>query len=129
MAIPMSDLDEVSQLMQHYVDGADGDVALLRRIFHPSARMIGQWAGHEVEVPIDDFYAEVEANPGMAGPDYQATVRSIDLTGDVGVAVLVETDYFGCDFVDYFTVARIEGTWRITQKSYAVTGGPTAEGG
>ena len=31
------------------------------------------------------------------------------LVGDAGVAVLVETDYFGCDFVDFFTVARIGG--------------------
>ena len=43
--------------------------------------------------------------------------------GDAGVAVLVETDYFGCDFVDFFTVARIDGRWWITNKTYAHTGG------
>ena len=37
--------------------------------------------------------------------------------------MLVETDYFGCDFVDYFTVARINGRWWITNKTYAHTGG------
>jgi hypothetical protein len=39
------------------------------------------------------------------------------------VAVLVEHDYLGCDFVDYFTVARIDGRWWITNKTYAHTGG------
>ena len=43
--------------------------------------------------------------------------------GDAGVAVLVETDYLGCDFVDYFSVARIDGRWQITNKTYAHTGG------
>ena len=129
MTTPISDLDEVARLVQKYVDGAGGDVDLLREAFHPSARMVGKWGDHPVDVPIADFIGEVEANPHMAGPAYGATVRSIDLTGDVGVAVLVETDYLGCDFVDYFTVARLDGRWQITQKSYAVTGGlpPTSE--
>ncbi|MGL6112026.1 MAG: nuclear transport factor 2 family protein [Rubrivivax sp.] len=29
----------------------------------------------------------------------------------------------GCDFVDYFSVARIDGCWQITNKTYAHTGG------
>ena len=59
----------------------------------------------------------------VAGPDYQALIRSIDLTGDAGVVILVEKDYFGCDFVDYFSVARTKGVWQIVNKTYQVTGG------
>jgi hypothetical protein len=39
------------------------------------------------------------------------------------VAVLAEEDYLGCDFVDYFSVARIDGRWQIDNKTYAHTGG------
>jgi hypothetical protein len=31
--------------------------------------------------------------------------------------------YLGCDFVDYFSVARISGRWQITNNTYAHTGG------
>lgn len=65
----------------------------------------------------------VRASPGMAGPHYQAIIQNIDLSGNAGVAVLAETDYLGCDFVDYFNVARIDGRWQITNKTYAHTGG------
>jgi hypothetical protein len=65
----------------------------------------------------------VRATPGMAGPDYRAIVQNIDLSGNAGVAVLAETDYLGCDFVDYFAVARIDGRWQITNKTFAHTGG------
>ena len=58
----------------------------------------------------------------------RADIRTIDLVGDAGVAVLVETDYFGCDFVDFFTVARIDGRWWITNKTYAHTGGTPPPG-
>src|SRR5205823_4969194 len=73
--------------------------------------------------PIAQFTALVETQAGLAGPNYRADIRTIDVVGDAGVAVLVETDYFGCDFVDFFTVARIDGRWWITNKTYAHTGG------
>ncbi len=64
----------------------------------------------------------VAAKPGMAGLMYKYYVRSIDLTNDAGVAVIVETDYLGCDFVEYFSVAKIDGKWKITNKTYTCTG-------
>ena len=60
---------------------------------------------------------------GERRPNYRAIIQSIDLSGDAGVAVLAETDYLGCDFVDYFAVARINGRWQITNKTFAHTGG------
>ena len=123
MSTPIQDLEDVRTLIQFYIDGANGDVAKLKQAFHQDARMFGHIGPMDTYVPITDFFAYVEANPGMAGPGYRAIIRSIDLAGDAGVAVLVETDYMGCDFVDYFSVARIKGRWQITNKTYAHTGG------
>ncbi len=117
------DLNEVRALIDLYIEGANGDVDKLRQAFHPSATMMGHIGPMETYIPIDEFFTMTEQQPGAAGPNYQATVRTIDLTGDAGVAVLVESDFLGCDFVDYFTVARIDGRWQITNKTYAHTGG------
>jgi len=119
----LKDLDDVRNVVQLYIDGANGDVAKLERAFHPDARMMGHVGAMDTYVPITEFFKMVKARPGMAGKNYKAIVRSIDLAGDAGVAVLVETDYMGCDFVDYFSVARIDGRWMITNKTYAHTGG------
>ena len=62
-------------------------------------------------------------NPGLAGPNFQAVIRTIDLTADAGVVGLVESDWYSCDFVDYFSVARTNGVWQITNKTYAHMGG------
>ena len=117
------DLDAIEALVQLYVEGSNGDVTKLKEAFHPDARMMGHIGPMETYIPITDFFSMVEANPGMAGPDYRAVIRTIDVAGDAGVAVLVEHDYLGCDFVDYFSVARIDGRWWITNKTYAHTGG------
>ena len=119
----ISDLDAVTELIGLYIDGANGDVAKLEKAFHADAQMMGHIGPMDTYVPIGEFFKMVEAQPGMAGPNYKAVIQSIDLTGDAGVAVLAETDYLGCDFVDYFSVARIDGEWTITNKTYAHTGG------
>ena len=120
----MSDADQVRAVVDLYVEGANGDVAKLEEAFHPDATMSGQLGGgQDLFTPIGDFIAMVGRNPGLAGPSYEARVRTIDVTGDAGVAVLEETDYFGCDFVDYFTLVRTDGAWKITSKTYAHTGG------
>ncbi len=119
----LKDIEDVRALVQLYVDGASGDIDKLRQAFHPDARMFGHIGEMDTYEPITDFIALVESTPGLAGPGYTYDIRTVDVVGDAGVAVLVEADYAGCDFVDYFTVARIDGRWWITGKTYAHTGG------
>jgi hypothetical protein len=119
----LQDIADVRALVQLYVEGANGDGDKMRAAFHPDAHMFGHIGAMDTYEPITDFIATVEAMPGLAGPNYAWDIRSVDLVGDAGVAVLVESDYLGCDFVDFFTVARIDGRWWITGKTYAHTGG------
>ncbi len=129
MASEAADHNEIRDLVQLYIDGADGDVAKLKQAFHDDAHMMGHIGAMDTYVPIAEFFKMVEAQPGLAGPNYTAAIRTIDVTGDAGVAVLVETDWMGCDFTDYFSVARIDGRWQITNKTYSHTGGePPAQG-
>jgi hypothetical protein len=120
----MDDLEAVARVVQLYIDGAAGDVAMLREAFHPDARMFGHIGALEHNVPIGAFIDMVANAPqSPCGPRYRARIVSIDVVGDAGVAVLAEEDYLGCDFVDYFSVARIDGRWQIVNKTYAHTGG------
>ena len=124
----LQDLEDVREIIQLYIDGSNGDVSKLRRAFHPDARMYGHIGPMDTYIPISEFFAMVEAHPGMAGPGYRTVIQSIDITGDAGVAVLAETDFLGCDFVNYFSVARMDGRWQITNKTYAHTGGTPPTG-
>lgn len=123
----LQDIADVRAVIQLYIDGASGDAAKLTEAFHPDARMFGHIGEMATYIPITDFIGMVEGSPSMAGPGYTADIRTVDVVGDAGVAVLVEHDYAGCDFVDYFSVARIDGRWWITNKTYAHTGGSPPE--
>jgi hypothetical protein len=126
----IEDLAVVRALVNLHIEGANGNAAMLEEAFHPQARMAGNAGGfvHD-NVPIGEFISFVAENPGMAGTNYATDVRLVDLRGDAGVAVLVEYDRMDCDFVDYFSVARENDRWWITDKTYACTrfGPPTTD--
>jgi hypothetical protein len=124
MAQHIDDLEAITQVVQLYIDGASGDVAKLREAFDADARMYGHIGSVHHAMPIGGFIDMVaKAKSPLAGPRYRARIVSIEVTGDAGVAVLAEEDYLGCDFVDYFSMARLEGRWKIVNKTYAHTGG------
>ncbi|MBT4099839.1 MAG: hypothetical protein HOC05_24900 [Gemmatimonadetes bacterium] len=119
----LDDLNDVRELIQLYIEGSNGDVGKLEAAFHAEARMFGRLGDNPTSSgPIGDFIEWIGQTPGNAGPNYRADIREIDISGDAGVAILVETDYLGHDFVDYFSVARIDGEWKITNKTYADMG-------
>lgn len=123
MGAYLDDLAEIERIVQLYIDGANGDVDKLEEAFHPDARMFGHIGPMETYVAIQDFFTLVADSPGMAGPNYRARVTSIDVVGDAAIAVLAEEDFMGCEFVNYFSLARIAGRWQIVNKTYAHTGG------
>src|SRR5215216_5293925 len=108
--------------------GGKGDVAKLREAFHKDARMFGSLAGERYDVPIDELFALAESEPADTG-DYRSRVLSVQQTGDAAVGVVAEENYSGTvSFIDYFLLARNEGTWKIVCKLFAHTGGEPPEG-
>jgi putative lumazine-binding protein len=118
----MDDLEAVAAVVQMYVDGAArADVELLRDAFFESARMYGNEDDVHFDVPIQDFFDEVASLP-VPGPRFRSHVVSIDVVGDAGVAVLAEDDYQGMNYVNFFSLVKLEGRWRIANKTFAMTG-------
>jgi hypothetical protein len=123
MASLLEDLTDARKLIHLYINGSNGDVDKLEAAFHTYARMFGRLDDNPTTSgPISDFIEWIGQTPGNAGPNYRVDIRQIDISGDAGVAILVETDYLGHDFVDYFSVVRIDGVWKITNKTYADMG-------
>jgi hypothetical protein len=120
--------DEIGKVLQLYIEGASkGDATKLRQAFHPDARMFGQLAGARVDIPISEFVAMAVGQPADTGA-YRGRVLSVTLIGDAAAAVVAEEGCWGSvSFIDFFTLARIDSTWKIVSKTFAQTGGEMPE--
>lgn len=125
MASTAEATDQITRIVDLYVEGCrEGDAEKLREAFHPDARMWGSLAGARVDIPITDMIAMVDGKPVDVDGSYQARVTSVEQTDDVASVVLEEDGFWGSvSFVDYFSLARVDGAWKIVNKTFAHTGG------
>src|SRR5919199_4116999 len=125
----VSDYDAISRVLELCTEGeAKGDVTKLQEAFHEDARMFGSLAGERFDVPIEELFKLAESEPADTG-NYRSRVLSVQQTGDAAVGVVAEENYWGTvSFIDYFLLARIEGSWKIVSKLFAHTGGEPPEG-
>ncbi|MCJ7832593.1 MAG: nuclear transport factor 2 family protein [Actinobacteria bacterium] len=118
-----ADQEEIAAVVQAYVDGCSRvDVELLRSAFVDSARMYGNFDGTHYDVPIQEFFDDVAGSPAP-GSGYRSHVERVDVVGDGAIAVLAEEDYQGVDYVNLFSLIKVEGRWKITCKTFVAGGG------
>jgi hypothetical protein len=115
----------VADTVQLYIDGvAKGETAKLEQAFHEDARMYGAVDGTRFDVPIAEMISMVGSQPADVDGSFRGSIRTVDEEGDAAVAVVDEDGFWGAlSFVDYFSLARIDGSWKIVNKTFAQTGG------
>jgi hypothetical protein len=125
MASTAQETDQLTRVVELYIEGSrHGDAQKLREAFHPDARMWGSLAGERVDVPITEMIAMIDGKPVDVDGSYQARIASAEQTDDVASVVLEEDGFWGSvSFVDFFSLARIDGTWKIVNKTFLHTGG------
>jgi Putative lumazine-binding len=125
MAVTGSDQVEITRTVDLYVEGMrNGDGAKLREAFHPEAWMFGSIAGTRYDEPIGELIALVDGQPVDVDGSYQARVVALEQVGDAAFAVLEEQGVWGkVSMTDFFTLAQLDGAWKIVNKTFAHTGG------
>jgi hypothetical protein len=120
----IDDYDAICAVIQLCLDGeATGDVAKLQEAFHEDARMFGDLAGTRYDVPIHTLFDMAAESPTDTG-NYQSRIFSVTQLGDVATATVAEEGCWGTvSFVDFLSLCRIEGSWKIVNKTFAHVGG------
>ena len=122
--------EAIEQTVQLYIDGASkGDTAKLLEAFHTEAWMFGSVGGHRYDVPIGQMIEMVAAQPLDSDGSYSARITSVEQVGDAATARIEEDGCWGgVSFVDYLALAKIDGSWKIVNKTFAHTGGEMPAG-
>lgn len=99
---------------------ATGDPEYARKAFHTEGNMIWIRDGKYTVEPFDAFIKRAFTGKPAADEVQRKNgrkIESIDITGDAAVARIV-LDYPAVKFVDYMTLLKINGEWKIVNKSF-----------
>jgi hypothetical protein len=119
-ATPSNQSEEagVREALNHYLQGqATGDGDHFRRAFYPEAKLLFVRDGKLTSVTSEEFAARANGTPAADEAQRRRWIESIDTTGDAAIAKLV-LDYPDVRFVDYMTLLKVDGSWRIINKSF-----------
>jgi hypothetical protein len=125
MATTAQETDQITRAVNLYIEGCrDGDAAKLREAFHPDARMWGSLGGQRFDIPVTEMIAMLDGKPVDVEGSYQTEITSVEQTEDIASVSISEEGFWGTvSFVDFFELARIDGAWKIVNKTFVHTGG------
>lgn len=112
--------------LQHYLDGhATGLGSEHEKVFAPEARLF--WIGDgELQTRTSaEYIAGAPGEPAEDEAERRRRITMVDITGDAAVA-RIELDYPRARIVDYMSLLKIDGEWRIVNKIFHVD--PRPEG-
>jgi hypothetical protein len=123
--------DAIVAVIDLYVEGASkGKLEPLEQAFDARAWMFGAAGGQRMDMPIRQLFELATQMPLDSDGSYRAEVLSVDQVGDAAQVRLAEDGCWGgVSFVDLFTLAKIDGDWKIVNKTFVHTGGEMPSAG
>jgi hypothetical protein len=110
----------VRAALQHYLLGhATGDGAHHEMVFHPEARLFWMRDGALSTRTSAEYIAGASGQPAEDEDQRRREITMVDVTGDAAVAKVV-LDYPNTLFTDYMSLLKIDGEWRIVNKTFTV---------
>ena len=106
--------------LENYLQGhATGNPNFMRKAFHTEGNLIFIRDGKYATRTFADYIAGMNGKPAPDEDKRKRWIESIDIAGNSAVGKIV-LDYPAARFVDYMTLLKIGGEWKIVNKSFYV---------
>ena len=108
----------VRQALEHYLRGhATGQAEHFRKIFHPDAKLFAVRDGKYWQLTSEEYIGRAAGKPADDEAQRKRQIQSVDITGNAAVAKIV-LDYPTVKFTDYMSLLKIDGEWKIVNKTF-----------
>lgn len=110
----------VRAAIEHYFRGhATGDGAHFRNVFHPESKLFFVRDGKFMQWTSEEYIGRASGKPAPDEAERKRVIDWIDVTGDTAV-VKLRLLYPGVTFTDYMSLLKIDGEWKIVNKTFYV---------
>ncbi|HKX84204.1 MAG TPA: nuclear transport factor 2 family protein [Pyrinomonadaceae bacterium] len=115
----MADDRELARVpLDHYLQGhSTGNPEFMRKAFHPEARIMSFRDGKMTNLSVEEFAGRFSGKLAEDEVQRKRTIESIDVFGNAASAKIV-LDYPNIKFTDYMNLLKIDGEWKIVNKSF-----------
>ena len=104
--------------LENYLRGhATGDPEFMRKAFHTEGSLIFIRDGKYTTRSFADYIAGMSGKPAPDEEKRKRWIESVDVAGNAAVGKII-LDYPSGRFVDYMTLLKIGGEWKIVNKSF-----------
>jgi len=104
--------------LDNYIKGhATGNGEFMKKAFHTEGSLIFVRDGKYSTRSFAEYIAGFTGKPAADEKDRKRSIESVDVAGNAAVAKVI-LDYPNVRFVDYFTLLKIDGEWKIVNKSF-----------
>ncbi len=104
--------------LENYLKGhATGDGEYMKKAFHTEGNMIFIREGKYTTRSFADYIAGFTGKPPADEAKRKRWIESVEVSGNAAVGKII-LDYPTVKFVDYMTMLKINGEWKIINKSF-----------
>lgn len=104
--------------LDHYFRGhATGQGEHFRKVFHPDSKLFAVRDGKYWQLTSEEYIARASGKPAPDEAQRKRSIESLDISGNAASAKIV-LDYPQVKFVDYMSLLKIDGEWKIINKTF-----------
>lgn len=104
--------------LENYLKGHEtGKAEYMEKAFHAEGHLMFIREGKYTTRSFKEYIAGMNGETAKDESKRKRTIESIDIAGNAAVAKIV-LDYPGVKFVDYMSLLKIDGEWKIVNKSF-----------
>jgi hypothetical protein len=104
--------------LNNYLQGhATGNPEFILKAFYKDARIMSFRNGKLGNLGVEEFAKLFNGTAAKDEATRKRTIESIDISGNAAIAKIV-LDYPGIKFVDYMSLLKIDGEWKIVNKLF-----------
>ncbi len=104
--------------LENYIKGHEtGDAEYMKKAFHTEGNLIWIRDGKYTTRSFAEYIAGMSGKPAADESKRKRSIDAIDVVGNAAVA-RITLDYPTTKFVDYMSLLKINGEWKIVNKSF-----------
>ena len=112
------DKKAVAVPLENYIKAhATGDPEYIRKAFNPEAKVMYLAGGKFTQWSVEEFAGRFGGKPAADEDKRKRSFEIIDVSGNAAIARVV-LDYPTVKFTDYMTLLKIDGEWKIINKTF-----------